>query len=68
MLQRFTDSTYQAGGTALQTGRARVQFAMVSLEFFVDIVLPAVLWPWVESASHINEYQEYILQVKAAGV
>ena len=31
---------------------------MVSLEFFIDIVLPAALWP---SASNINKYQEYFL-------
>ena len=29
-----------------QPGRSRVQFQMVSLEFFIDIILPAVLWPW----------------------
>jgi hypothetical protein len=33
-------------GTALQIGRARVQFPRVSLEFFIDIILPAALWPW----------------------
>jgi len=32
--------------TALQAGRSRVQFPMVSLEFFIDIILPAALWPW----------------------
>jgi hypothetical protein len=31
-------------GTALQVGRSRVRFPM-SLEFFIDIVLPAALWP-----------------------
>jgi len=31
-------------GTALQT--SRVRFPMVSLEFFVDIILLAALWPW----------------------
>jgi len=41
---------------------------MVSLEFFIDIILPAVLCPWGSSASKINEYQEYFLGVKAAGV
>ena len=33
-------------GTALQVGRSRVRFPMVSLEFFIDIILPAKLWPW----------------------
>jgi hypothetical protein len=33
-------------GTALQTGRARDQFAMVSLEFFIHIIFPASLWLW----------------------
>ena len=33
-------------GTALQAGRSRVRFSMVSLEFFIDIILPAALWSW----------------------
>jgi hypothetical protein len=33
-------------GTALQTGSSRVRFPMVSLEFFMNIILPAALWPW----------------------
>jgi len=33
-------------GTALQAGRSRVPFPMVSLNFFFDIILPAALWPW----------------------
>ena len=32
-------------GTTLQVGRSRVQFSMVSLEFFIDMILPAALWP-----------------------
>jgi hypothetical protein len=48
-------------------GRSRVRFPMVSLEFFIYIILLAALWTWVDSASNRNEYQEYFLGVKAAG-
>jgi hypothetical protein len=33
-------------GTALQVGRSRVRFPMVSLEVFVYRILAAELWPW----------------------
>jgi len=33
-------------GTTLQAGRPRFRFPMVSLEFFIDIILPVALWPW----------------------
>jgi hypothetical protein len=33
-------------GTALKAGRSRVRFPMVSLEFYIDIILLAALWPW----------------------
>jgi hypothetical protein len=32
-------------GTALQAEMSRVRFPTVSLEFFIDIILPAALWP-----------------------
>jgi hypothetical protein len=31
---------------ALQDGMTQVRFPMVSLELFIDIILPAALWPW----------------------
>ena len=30
-------------------------------------ILPIALWCWVDSASNRNEYEEYFLEVKAAG-
>ena len=54
-------------GTALQVGRSRVRFPMVSLEFFIDISFRPHCGPGVDSASNRNEYQEYFLGVKAAG-
>jgi hypothetical protein len=33
-------------GTAVQAGRSRVRFPMVSLELFISIILLAALWPW----------------------
>jgi hypothetical protein len=32
--------------TAPQAARDRVRFPRVSLEFFIDIILPAAVWPW----------------------
>jgi hypothetical protein len=49
-------------GTALQTGRSRLRFPIMSVEFFTHCD------PGVDSASKISEYQEYFLGVKAAGV
>jgi hypothetical protein len=33
-------------GIALQAGRSRVRFPMLSLKFFIDIILPVALWLW----------------------
>jgi len=32
-------------GTALQAGRSRVRFPMISLKFFIGTILPAALCP-----------------------
>jgi hypothetical protein len=48
-------------GTALQAGRSRVRFPIVSLEFFIDTILPAALWPWSWLSSNRNEYQDYFM-------
>jgi hypothetical protein len=49
-LHRFTirgDTRWcSSRGAALQTGRSRGQFPMVS-EFLINIILLAALWPWV---------------------
>jgi len=45
----YFGTRWRSWGNALQAGRLRVQFPMVSLEFFTG----------VDSTSNINEYQEY---------
>ena len=45
-------------GIALQAGRTWARFPMVSLKFFIDIILRAAIW---SSVSNRNEYQEYFL-------
>ena len=47
-------------GTALQAGKSRDQLPMGSLGFFFGLIR-------VDSACNTNEYQGYLLGVKAAG-
>jgi hypothetical protein len=30
----------------LTAARSQLRFPMVSLQFFIDIILPAAIWPW----------------------
>jgi len=46
LVQRGLRGVAVGWGTALQAGRSRVRFPIVSLEFFIDIILSAALWPW----------------------
>jgi hypothetical protein len=59
-------TTSRARG-ALQARRSRVRFPMVSLEFFIDIILRPHYGPGDDSASNRNEYQKYFLGFKATG-
>ena len=53
--------------TAVQAWRSRVRFPMVSLEFFIDVILPVALWPW--STQNLTEMstRNTCWGVKAAG-
>jgi hypothetical protein len=54
-------------GTALQAGRSRVPFLVLSLDFSIDNPSARTMTLGVDSASNRNEYQEYFLGVTAAG-
>ena len=59
-----TRSSAVGWGTELHAGRSWVKFPIVSLEFCSDMILPARVWPRIDSASNRNGYQEYFLGVK----
>ena len=52
----------------LQIERSLVRSQLASMNFFIAIKSPRSHYgPGVDSASNSNEYQEYFLEVKAAG-
>ena len=67
-LRSYTKTRGAGGwGTALQAGRSRVRFPMVSLDFFIDIILPVGLWPWGWLILKQKWVPEMFPGVKAAG-
>jgi len=40
------ESSFLSGFYHLDAGRSQFQFPLVSLEFFIDIILPSALWSW----------------------
>jgi hypothetical protein len=56
-------------GSEHQAGSSLVRFQMVLLEFFIDIILPAALWPWGLAQIRTEMSTSYISWgVNAAGV
>ena len=47
--------------------RITSRFTMVSVGFFIYLIIPPTLCLGVESDSNRNEYQEYLLGVKTVG-
>jgi hypothetical protein len=43
-------------GSILQAGRSRVRFPMRSLDFSIDVILPAALWLW----NQLGLYQKWV--------
>jgi hypothetical protein len=69
---KFHLTTYTQGacgsavgwGTMLLAGRLWVQFPMRLLEFSIDVILPAALWPWGRLTLQQIWVPEIFLEVK----
>jgi len=45
-IQWWKCTCWHGWGTALQAGRLWVLFLLVSLEFLIDLIFLAAIWPW----------------------
>jgi len=61
-LIRILDYTFRT--TALQAGLSQVRFQIVSLEFFIDTILPATLRPW----GRLSLWQKWVPGVFPGGL
>ena len=56
------------GGAVGRRTALRVRFLMAPLKFYMNLILQASLWSFVDGASDRNEYKQYFIEVNAVGV
>jgi hypothetical protein len=59
----YISASVVSWGTMLQAGRSRVRFQMRSLDFLIDLVLPAALWP----CGRLSLWQKWLPRIFLGG-